>query len=193
MNGEKLQLGLLHLACAVFLLIAKILEASTNTSRVAKILNQGTIFIYIFVFIKSYQISRENFPFSVSTDNKKKIWWDDNSPPDYQIECFSDESGEIQYFLTSEVVAFGANVLVLVFMNMNFRLFNDWKVDFIMNAMQLEMVDEHLKKEGNETKTILVDDDDPAEMKNLKEKINAKKSASQPEAEDTKEDSTDPE
>ena len=39
MNTEIIELKLLHLACAVFLMLAKILEAIDFTSRTAKILN----------------------------------------------------------------------------------------------------------------------------------------------------------
>lgn len=58
--------------------------------------------------------------------------WKENGE-EYKIECYSPASGEIQYFLFSEVVAFASNVLVLVFLNVNFRLFNDWKNDYINN------------------------------------------------------------
>ena len=121
----------LHLACAVFLLLAKILEAYSLKSRAAKILNQGTIFIYLYIFIESFQVSRENFAFTPTQDNREKLWAEHK--PEFKIECYSNKSGEIQYFFFSEIVAFGANILVLVLMNVNFRMFNDWKVDFIEN------------------------------------------------------------
>lgn len=131
MNKGIKDLRNLHLACAIFLLIAKILEAIDLTSRVAKFLNQGTIFIYLYLFIESFQISRENYPFVASATTRQKLWSENIFS--FEIECYSDKSGEIQYFLTSEIVAFSANVLVLVFMNINFRIFNDWKVDYIFN------------------------------------------------------------
>ena len=85
----------------------------------------------MYLFITSFQISRETYPFLASEDSRGKMWAENKK--EYKIECYSDKSGEIQYFLYSEIVAFGANMLVLVFMNVNFRIFNDWKVDYIAN------------------------------------------------------------
>ena len=62
------------MACAVFLGLAKILEAIDLTSRTAKLLNQGTIFLYLYLFIESFKISRENYVFTPNEKNRPKMW-----------------------------------------------------------------------------------------------------------------------
>ena len=66
MNRGLHEMRMLHLVCAIMLVLSKILEAADFTSRAAKFLNQTTIFIYLYLFIESFHISRENYPFKGS-------------------------------------------------------------------------------------------------------------------------------